>query len=422
MPQPSAAAPPTPSPAHSAEVRDVVARVGGAMNESGDAVPSITWSLQKILQVQGAKDPELVVLPTAIIVRTGTGDESGVEVGSSVGGALRFDQIAAVYDLVKELQTTPVDPVEANKELDRIPTMREPFSWPLRVLGHGLLTLGFALLLRVSPAALLLCFGLGILIGLLKLLRVSALALIFPVLMAFLVTLIVLFADEHLGFEDPLRILLPPLVTFLPGAALTMGTIELASNHMMSGSSRLISGVMQLLLLAFGIVAAAGLLGISITVLQQTPGADLGVWAMVVSVVAYTLGLVLQYSSPLRYLPWMLTILVVAYAGQLIGAALFGAELSAFFGALAMTPLVLFVDRLPHGPSKLITFLPTFWWLVPGSTGLMAIVGGSASGDLGGALGSVAVTVIAIALGVLAGTAAFNAVAKGLHERRASFS
>lgn len=395
----------------------MVARVGGAMNESGDAVPSITWSLQQILAAQGAKDAELLVLPTAIIVRTGRGEEAGVQVGSSIGGSLRFDQIAAVYELVKKLRAGPADLQAADRELDRIAAMPEPFPWPLRVLGHGVLTLGFALVLRVSPAALLLCFGLGILIGLLKLSRLSNLALVFPVLMSFLVTVIVLYADQHLGLDDPLRILLPPLVTFLPGAALTMGTIELASNHMMSGSSRLISGVMQLLLLAFGIVAAAGLMGVSVTVLQQTPGADLGVWAMVVSVLAYTVGLVFQYSSPLRYVPWMLLILVVAYGGQLIGAALFGAQLSAFFGALAMTPLVLFADRLPHGPSKLITFLPAFWWLVPGSTGLMAIVGGSVSGDLGGALGSVAITVIAIALGVLAGTAAFNAVEHGLKAR-----
>lgn len=392
------------------------------MNESGDAVPSITWSLEKILTAQGAKDAELLVLPTAIIVRTGRGESAGVEVGSSVGGSLRFDQIAAVYELADKLEAGPADLDAANKELDRIPAMPQPFSAPLRVFGHGLLTLGFALLLRVSPTALLLCFGLGILVGLLKLLRISALALVFPVVVAFIVTTIVLFADRQWDLADPLRILLPPLVTFLPGGALTMGTIELASNHMMSGASRLISGVMQLLLLAFGIIAAAGLLGISVSVLQETPGADLGVWAMVLSVVAYVAGLVLQYSSPIRYLPWMLVILVVTYGGQLAGAALFGAELSAFYGALVMTPLVLFVDRLPHGPPKLITFLPAFWWLVPGSTGLMAIVGGSVSGDLGGALGSVAISVIAIALGVLTGTAVFNAVVKGLKARGGSFA
>lgn len=400
-------------------MRDTTARVGGFMNESGDAVPSITSALKKILEVQGAKDAELLVLPTAIIVRTGTGEERGVDVNSTLGTPLRFDQIAAVYDVAGELEAGPADLAKANRELDRVPTMREPFPWPIRVLGHGLLTLGFALLLRVSPAALLLCFGLGILIGLLKLLPFSTVTLLFPVVMAFVVTALVLLADKYWGLPDPLRVLLPPLITFLPGGALTMGTIELAANHMISGASRLISGVLQLLLLAFGIVAAAALVGVSVDVLQETPGADLGVWAMVVSVVAYALGLVLQYSSPLRYLAWTLAIIAVAYAGQLIGGALFGAELSAFFGALAMTPLVLFADRLPHGPPKLITFLPAFWWLVPGATGLIAIVGGSASGDLGGALGSVAITVIAIALGVLAGAAAFNAVDKALLTRRA---
>ncbi len=402
-------------------MRDVVARVGAAMNESGDSVPSITWSLQKILQAQGAHDAELMVLPTAIIVRTGKGREAGVELGSSIGGVLRFDQISALYDLVKKLQAGPVDIPAAEKELDRIPAMPEPFAWPMRVLGHGLLTLGFALLLRVPPAGLLLCFGLGIMIGLIKMLRISAIGLVFPVLMAFVVSAIVLIADAQLGLEDPLRILIPPLVTFLPGSALTIGTIELASNHMMSGASRLVSGVVQLLLLAFGIVAAAGLLQISVSVLQESPGADLGAWALVLGFAAYLMGLVLQEASPMRYLPWMLAILLVAYLGQWIGALLFGAQLSGFFGALAMTPLVLMVDRLPNGPPKLITFLPAFWWLVPGSTGLMAIVGAS-SGNLGGALGSVAITVIAIALGVLAGTALFNAVAKGLRDRGGSFA
>lgn len=399
----------------------MVARVGGEMNESGDSVPSITWSLEKILHAQGATNPELMVLPTAILVRTGAGQQAGVQLDSTVGGEFRFDQIAALYELIKRLEAGPADIAAANQELTRIPTMPAPFQWPLRVLGHGVLTLGFALLLRTSPSGLLLCFVLGILIGLLKLSRIAALALVFPVLMSFVVTVIVLFANQHLGFDDPLRILIPPLVTFLPGSALTIGTIEIASNHMMSGSSRFISGCMQLLLLAFGIIAGAQLLHISVDVLQETPGAALGAWAMPLGLMAFLVGLVFQYSSPLRYLPWMLAILVVAYAGQVVGAELFGGDISAFFGALAMTPVVLFVDRLPKGPSKLITFLPAFWWLVPGSAGLMAIVG-SPSGDLGGALGSVAVTVIAIALGVLAGTAVFNAVAKGLKERGGSFA
>ena len=47
--------------------------------------------------------------------------------------------------------------------------------------------------------------------------------------------------------------MIPSLVTLLPGAALTMATIELAAGSMISGSSRLVYGLQRLLLLTFGI-------------------------------------------------------------------------------------------------------------------------------------------------------------------------
>lgn len=398
---------------HDADVRDLVARVGEALNESGDAVPSITSALQQILEAQGSVSPELLVLPNAVLVRTGSGAETGMQLSSSMSGTFRFDQISALCDLIKRLQTGPADVAAANSEINRISAMPAPFAWPLRVLGHGVLTLGFALLLRASPTALLLCFGLGILIGLLKLSPLGGLALVFPTLMACVVTVIALLADQHLGFSDPLRVLIPPLITFLPGGALTIGMIEITSNHIMSGASRLVAGVIQLLLLSFGILAGAAILRTSIGDLNATPSADLGAWAVLVGLVAYLVGLVFQFSSPVRFLAWMLVVLLMAYAGQLAGAAIFGGQMSAFFGALAMTPLVLIIDRRTNGPSKLITFLPAFWFLVPGAAGLIAIVG-STSVSLSGALGSVAFTVAAIALGVLVGTAAFNSLAAGL--------
>ena len=54
-----------------------------------------------------------------------------------------------------------------------------------------------------------------------------------------------------------LWLLIPPLVTLLPGAAITTGTMELAAAQTVSGASRLIEGLVDLALLAFGIVTAA---------------------------------------------------------------------------------------------------------------------------------------------------------------------
>ena len=54
-----------------------------------------------------------------------------------------------------------------------------------------------------------------------------------------------------------------PLVTLLPGAALTMATVELSAGSMISGSSRLVFGLQRLLLLTFGIAMGVELAGLS---------------------------------------------------------------------------------------------------------------------------------------------------------------
>jgi uncharacterized membrane protein YjjB (DUF3815 family) len=135
---------------------------------------------------------------------------------------------------------------------------------------------------------------------------------------------------------------------------------------------------------------------------------------MVIAIPIYLVGLMLLFCSPWKYFPWMLVILIVTYLGQLFGSVVFSAQLSGFFGALAMTPLALWFDSLPNGPSKLVTILPAFWMIVPGASGLMAIVGIGADQSRG-SLDSVVVTVIAIALGILTGTALFNSLHKVQH-------
>jgi hypothetical protein len=55
--------------------------------------------------------------------------------------------------------------------------------------------------------------------------------------------------------DADVRSMVAPLVTFLPGAALTMAVVELSAGEMVTGASRLVAGTLQLLLLSFGIVA-----------------------------------------------------------------------------------------------------------------------------------------------------------------------
>jgi uncharacterized membrane protein YjjB (DUF3815 family) len=181
-----------------------------------------------------------------------------------------------------------------------------------------------------------------------------------------------------------------------------------------TGASRLVAGTLQLLLLAFGIIGAAQVVGLPPAGgrigLADNP---LGAWAApLLGVLAVGVGSYLYHSAPRRSLRWLCLVLYAGWIGQYLGSQIFGSYLSGFVGAIVMTPLAYLVERLPSGPPALVTFLPAFWMLVPGAlslTGITEYLGHDAVAgiqDLLGALGSM----IAIALGVLCGYPLYRAL------------
>lgn len=397
-------------------LRDLLVQLGLAMSAAGDSVDAIDTNLRTIVTAYGVDHVEVGVLPTSLMVGTGQGGEARVQMGSPTSGPLRFDQVAELYALVRSASLAALSPVEALARLDAIRAMPPTFGAAVRTLGHAVMTAGLALLLQPTLGAVVAALVLGLLVGSLKLPRWSALAFVLPVAVSFAVSIVVFVTVRHLRVDNPTRILIPPLATFLPGGALAVATVELACGQMVSGASRLVAGLVQLMLLAFGILAAGTLLDLPSEVLTDNPGSRLGWWAPWLGVLVFAVGNYLHFSSPARSLPWILSVLLAAYAGQVAGAALFGGLLSGFFGALAMTPLVLWFETLPHGPPKLVTFLPAFWLLVPGATGLIGVTALLGANDSFGVQATVdtLVTVMSIALGVLVGTALHRAASERL--------
>jgi uncharacterized membrane protein YjjP (DUF1212 family) len=393
-----------------AVLREFIVRLGAAMVAAGDSVDSVHRTLDTVAGAYGRGHFEFFVLPTGLFVESGEAASARVLLSSEKGRRLRFDQIAALYELVHRAERAEVVPDDGVAELSRIAALPPPFGPFVRVSGHAVLT---APTLGGLGAAL----ALGVLVGLLKLPRLATLDLIFPVIAAFVVAVVVFGITHHTGVGDnPMRVLIPPLATFLPGGLLTIATVELAAGEVISGASRLVNGFVQLGLLAFGIIAAASLVGIGDDALTDNPLNRLGWWAPWIGVVLVALGDFLHHAAPVRALPWILLVLLVAYAGQAIGGAVFSAELSGFFGALAMTPIVLWIDSRPYGTPSMVTFLPAFWLLVPGALGLIGvteIVGESQ--QLGQEdLRTTMTTIVSIALGVLIGSAAYKTATAGV--------
>lgn len=143
---------------------------------------------------------------------------------------------------------------------------------------------------------------------------------------------------------------------------------------MVSGSSRLITGFLQLFLLALGIAAGAAIVGVVPESL-----ADPGIyvvsipWMPWVGAMLFCIGVFLHFSAPRNALPWMLLVVILAFAAQRIAAEFVGNEFSGFFGTLVATPLGYLIQLRFKGPPPMVTFLPSFWLLVPGALGLLSV-------------------------------------------------
>lgn len=395
-------------------LRQFLLGIGGAMIASQESVDSVEETLVRVSKAYGIDETEFVVLPTVVMVQVNGVIQGRGMVHDGEAISFRFDQIAALYKLIKIAETGKLDPTEGIRRLNEIGAMKPRFGWLVRTLGHAILTAGLALLMLPTWQGLALSFALGLFIGLLKLVRSPALQLIFPVVASFLCALLVFSLSDYFGIGNPIVLLVAPLITFLPGGMLTTATRELATGQALAGSSRLVMGLVMLALLTFGIVAAGTIVGVSDFDYQEVASVHLlPWWSAYLGILLLAVGNYLHFSAPSSTFGWVVLALVVAFIGQSIGEVLLGASLSGFAGALLVSPLVLWIESLRRGAPAQLTFLPAFWLLVPGAAsliGLVSTVGGNVSIDnfwtaIGGIFG--------IALGVLIGIAVYRAIDMG---------
>ncbi|SDD79832.1 Uncharacterized membrane protein YjjP, DUF1212 family [Sanguibacter gelidistatuariae] len=382
--------------------------VGEAMLDATYSVITIEAALEDIARANAYPATEVVVLPTALFVSTRGGGELHTGAISSGRHKLLLHQVDALDHLVRAARAGEVDPAQILQRVGEIRTAPPPFSRLVRIAAYALLCAGIAVILGASLVGIAVAGVLGGFVGTARLLSAEVSRQREPlvtVALAFGVSTAV-FLLARAGWDPGvLPSLIAPLVILLPGALLTTGIIELSAGQMMSGAGRLMAGFMQLTLLSVGIVAGAALVGVPQIVLSEAhhPIGPAGPW---IAVAAFGVGVVVHQGGRRDSIPWILLVLYVAYGAQVIGDIFFGGVLSALIGAFVMTPVAVLVSRHPSGPAAAVSFLPAFWLLVPGALGLVgvtALLGGD--GDGMSTVVTTLSTMVAIALGILAGSA-----------------
>ena len=385
--------------------------VGGVMVQAGYSVETVQDVLTDIAHVNNLPESEVLVFPNALLVSARGRGQHRTGAVATASGQLLFSQMDEVQHTVDAARTGVLNPASTVERIDRIRDMQPTYGHVVRAVAYGFLSAALSVLLGATWPGVLLAGALGLVTGAALLVservprRYGALI---TVAIAFLVALAVFLLLRAGWGSGILAALLAPLVVLLPGALLTTAVLELSTGHMISGAGRAAAGAMQLLLLGAGIVTAGAVVGVPDLDFSEHPEL-LGPIAPWVAVAVFGIAISVHRSAPRRSVPWILLVLFIAYAAQVLADLLLGGVLSAFVGALCVTPVTALVARQPSGPAALVSFTPAFWLLVQGALGLVGVAD-VLGGDATAAASLVATlsTMVAIALGVLAGSSLSN--------------
>jgi len=125
-----------------------------------------------------------------------------------------------------------------------------------------------------------------------------------------------------------------------------------------------------------------------------------------VGVLVFGIGQFIASSAPSGTLGWLLLVLYAGYGVQAVSGRVLGTLGASFIAAATVLPLCYAIQSRRSGPPVPVTFLPTFWLLVPGALGLEGvaqIVGADQAAGLGDFLDAL-LSIVAIAVGVVVGS------------------
>ncbi|BBY28072.1 threonine/serine exporter family protein [Mycolicibacterium sediminis] len=389
-----------------AAVAAMLRELGIALIECEQPTHQVEARLQNIARNYTSEKVRIVAFPTALVVQVGT---VAYEVETVVRPTTQLN-LAGRVDAIAELaEVGAITAVDAAREAAAARAMPPRFGPVTTVVGYTVTTVGFGMVINPTWASLWGYVFLGAVVGAIVMLGrpFPTLNPVLPTFAAAVVTLLATGFVADAANDGLLRVISPPLVAILPGLALTIGAMELASGQMMSGATRLIYGVTQLGLLVFGVG-----LGIHLgdDLAPQQPSAQMGSWSLYVAILVIAVGLYVYLSAPKGSFVWLILAVGVALIGQKLGGLFLSPTHSGAIGAFLVVPFAALASRIKTSPPADVMMLAAFWALVPGALSFETL--GEAVAGEGDVLtlGTAVAAIFSIALGTLIGWSVFATI------------
>lgn len=350
-----------------------ILRLGKALHAHGYPAHRLEEVLEKASERMGLH-AQFSSTPTSIIAAFGPEDDQQTFLLRVSPGEVNLGKLAELDDVTIGLLRGACDPAEGSQMIDRILGEPPEYGPWTRTFAYALASAAASRFLGGGLREIVISTVLGWIIGLLAMLfeRSPELNRVFEPVAAFLASALSSILGLAIGPFAISNTVLAGLILLMPGLTLTVAMIELTTQHLSSGTSRMNNAFISFLAMGFGVAVGSSVISLVAGAVRTIRPTPLPAWTQIPAVLIMPLAFTIILRAHKTDAVWILLAGVIAVGGSKLGDQLLGPQLGVFFGALLVgifsSQYARWIDR-----PAVITQVPGILMLVPGSVGFRGL-------------------------------------------------
>jgi uncharacterized membrane protein YjjP (DUF1212 family) len=306
-----------------------------------------------------------------------------IEVMATPPPAIDLDKLARLGELLNEIKEGSLSVSDAYDRIDQIDQVPPPWGKFASLLGYVFTGLGLAPLLGagwtdtfVATVFSILVYGMVLLSARMGAITMSWMPLSTALITGFLATLVKYWVSDL----NLVLVILSAVAIILPGYSISLGAGELVAQHVLSGVSNLMSGLITLIKQIAGAIIGISIASLFVTTAATEPETPVNqMWVMLLfPLLLVGLGLAFQVSR--RDFPWSVLLSGIAFLGVLGGTSLMDSNLGNLLGTIIAVVLANLWSRKTGRPTSIV-LIPAIVMLVSGTIGFRGLAA-MAEGEL----------------------------------------
>jgi uncharacterized membrane protein YjjP (DUF1212 family) len=361
-----------------------ILKVGLAAHKYGSTSTRLEYfllSLSKRMGYQG------VFKSTPVEIMFGLRETSDspqrVEVMATPPPTIDLDKLARLGELLNELKEGSLSVSDAYDRIDQIDQVPPPWGKFASMLGYVFTGLGLAPLLGagwtdtlVATVFSILVYGLVLLSTRIGAAAITWMPLSTALITGFLTTLVKYWVPDL----NLVLVILSAVAIILPGYSISLGAGELVAQHVLSGVSNLMSGLITLVKQIAGAIIGIGIASLLVTTAATEPETPVNQMWLLLLFPLLLVGLGLAFQVSRRDLPWSVLVSGLAFLGVMAGSSLLDSNLGNLLGTIVAVVIANLWARKTGRPSSIV-LIPAIVMLVSGTIGFRGLAA-MAEGEL----------------------------------------